>query len=154
MGTEPTLFPCPQCGTSRGAAESICPSCGWHPKPHSAPAIPLKSKTMGRFEALVLGCLTIAPLIYFALFFLTMFAAVAGINLLSGDSFRFLFICHFVVMMLIWILIAYYLVYLFRTDFVKSDQKALWAVVLFLGNCIAMPIFWYLYIWKPATRFD
>jgi len=28
---------------------------------------------------------------------------------------------------------------------------ALWANVIFLGDMIAMPIYWYLYIWKEAA---
>ena len=29
-------------------------------------------------------------------------------------------------------------------------MKALWAIVLFLGNIFAMPVYWYLYIWKGS----
>ncbi len=42
--------------------------------------------------------------------------------------------------------------YLFKTDVVPQDKKALWAVVLFLGNMISMPIFWYLYIWTKLKE--
>jgi hypothetical protein len=38
----------------------------------------------------------------------------------------------------------------FRTDRVPADKKALWAVVLFLGNFFAMPFYWYFYIWPKA----
>ncbi|NLG84554.1 MAG: hypothetical protein GX493_08130 [Firmicutes bacterium] len=41
-----------------------------------------------------------------------------------------------------------YIVNVFNTDLVDKDKKALWAVVLFFGNIIAMPIYWYLYIWR------
>ena len=53
-------------------------------------------------------------------------------------------------MVLQWCLIAFYLYSLFTTDFVEKSTKPLWAVVIFLGNIISMPIFWYLYMWKPA----
>jgi predicted metal-binding membrane protein len=58
------------------------------------------------------------------------------------------FAAHFLTMFLMFGLTAFYIVYLFRTDRIAQDKKALWAVVLFLGNIIAFPVFWYLYIWK------
>jgi len=48
--------------------------------------------------------------------------------------------------------LASYIVYLFKTKHVPKGKKALWAVVLFMGNIFAMPIFWYHYIWKPASE--
>ncbi len=45
-------------------------------------------------------------------------------------------------------LLAYYIYHVFTTDRLPQDKKALWAVVIFLGSAIAMPIYWYLYIWK------
>jgi hypothetical protein len=58
---------------------------------------------------------------------------------------------HFFTMIVIFALTAFYIVYLFKTDRVAQDKKALWAVVLFLGNMIAFPVFWYLYIWKEPA---
>jgi phosphatidylglycerophosphate synthase len=55
---------------------------------------------------------------------------------------------HFLTMLLMFGLTAFYIVYLFRTDRIAQDKKALWAIVLFMGNIIAFPVFWYLYIWK------
>jgi hypothetical protein len=51
-------------------------------------------------------------------------------------------------------LMAFYIVNVFRNDRVDKDKKALWAVVLFMGNMIAMPIYWYLYIWREAPAVD
>ena len=34
---------------------------------------------------------------------------------------------------------------------VSQDKKVLWAIVLFMGHVIAMPIFFWLYIW-PDPR--
>jgi hypothetical protein len=42
------------------------------------------------------------------------------------------------------------MVNVFRNDQVEKDKKVLWAVVIFMGNMIAMPIYWYLYIWKDV----
>jgi len=61
-----------------------------------------------------------------------------------------LFPLHFLTMLEILALLVIYIMHVFKTDSVPQDKKALWAVVLFLGNMIAMPIYWYLYIWKEA----
>jgi hypothetical protein len=50
------------------------------------------------------------------------------------------------------VLLVIYVVYLFKTDRVAQDKKALWAAVLLLGGLIAMPVFWYLYIWKQPAQ--
>jgi type II secretory pathway component PulM len=39
----------------------------------------------------------------------------------------------------------------FQSNRVSADKKALWAVVLFLGNIFAMPVYWYLYLWRPLS---
>jgi hypothetical protein len=44
-------------------------------------------------------------------------------------------------------LIAFYILFLFKTDRVPQDKKALWAAVLLLGNMLAMPVFFFLYVW-------
>jgi hypothetical protein len=49
------------------------------------------------------------------------------------------------------ILLVIYIRHVFKTDRVPQDKKSLWAVVLLLGSMIAMPIYWYLYIW-PESR--
>jgi len=43
-------------------------------------------------------------------------------------------------------LLVFYVVDLFRNPRVPSESRTLWAVVLFLGNIVAMPIYWALYI--------
>jgi hypothetical protein len=49
-------------------------------------------------------------------------------------------------------LTVFYMVNVFRNDRVDKDKKVLWAVVIFMGNMIAMPIYWYLYIWREETE--
>ena len=101
---------------------------------------------------MVIGFLTLIPVAYILFFFAVIMIAVMSAGAPNQGSFIFLFVMHFAVMILSWSLIGFYIYYLFKTDHVKQDQKALWAVVLFLGNMIAMPVFWYLYIWKPAEN--
>ena len=65
--------------------------------------------------------------------------------------FTLFFAGHILTMLWMFALTTFYIVYLFRTDRIAQDQKALWAIVLFFGNIIAFPIFWYLYIWKERS---
>ena len=53
---------------------------------------------------------------------------------------------------LIFMVLFGYIIYLFKTNNVPKDKKALWAVVLFLGHVVSIPIFWYHYVWKPASK--
>ena len=59
---------------------------------------------------------------------------------------------HLLTMLEILVLLVIYIVHVFKTDSVPQDKKALWAVVLFLGNMLAMPVYWYLYIWKEHRQ--
>ena len=48
-----------------------------------------------------------------------------------------------------WLLVASYMVYLFKTRYVPSGKRLLWAAALFFGNMFVMPIFWLFYVWRP-----
>lgn len=55
----------------------------------------------------------------------------------NDDTFRLVAIItplHFLTMTITFVLMVIYVVYLFRTDRVAKESKALWAVVLILGN--------------------
>ena len=46
-------------------------------------------------------------------------------------------------------LLVYYIINLINTAEVAANKKILWAVILFLSNPLFLPVYWYLYIWKP-----
>ena len=101
---------------------------------------------------MLLGLVTAIPLAYMLFFFLVIFFLTFGAGNPSDRSVTSIFVLHVLVIVLVWMLIPFYIWQLFKSDLVPNDKKALWAVVLFLGNMIAMPVFWYIYIWKPAER--
>ncbi len=110
---------------------------------------------------IVLGAFTFWPLIYMFLAMGLMAIAVLSNSLQSGPEsgllsvFGIMFVLHLFTTISTLVLISFYIVYLFRTDRVAQDKKALWAVVLFFGNVIAMPVFWFNYIWRepdPAPQ--
>ena len=109
---------------------------------------------MSRPKALLLALFTIWPLLYLLIFIGTVFSLVFGqfahptVGTQIPLEIRVLFPLHFFTMFEIMVLLAIYITFLFKTDRVPQDKKTLWAVVLFCGNLFAMPVFWYLYLWK------
>lgn len=107
---------------------------------------------MNKTKAIVLGAFTVWPIAYMLLFM----ATVAASFFLMRDGspqmppfFGLLIVLHLFTMLEMVGLLVCYLLHLFKTDAIPQDKKALWAVVLFMGNALAMPVYWYLYIWKP-----
>ncbi|MBX3451657.1 MAG: hypothetical protein KF777_19000 [Planctomycetaceae bacterium] len=111
-----------------------------------------RTQPFSQTVAALIGFLTCVPLSYLFFFMAIILIEVLGSEPMSRSSFMLLFVVHVLIIVLVWCLIGFYIYFLFKSDFVKQDQKALWAVVLFLGNMLAMPVFWYLYIWKPAEE--
>jgi len=104
---------------------------------------------------MALGACTLWPIIYMFLFMGIMFSQVIMMDFggkpVAGEMpiiMKIIFPLHFLTMIWILGLIAIYIRHIFKTEAVPQDKKALWAVVIFCGNMIAMPVYWYLYIWK------
>jgi hypothetical protein len=111
---------------------------------------------MRKSTKILLGLGTLWPFIYLILFFIFVFSTVfflAGGNQ-QGDPpviFFAVFALHFLTILWVMALTVFYMVNVFKNDRVDKDKKVLWAVVLFMGNMIAMPIYWYLYFWKEPA---
>ena len=114
---------------------------------------------LSRTAVLLLALPTAWPFLYMIFFMLWMFSSVfmmemnppRGKNEMPLD-FMILMVLHLGTMMMTFALMIFYIVHLFKTPRVANDKKALWAVVLFLGNMFAMPVYWYLYMWKPLRE--
>ena len=115
---------------------------------------------LSRPAAIVVAVLTLAPWAFFISFF-AYFARHFPTDPVSTApppdeffrNFNTVFRLQLLFMGFLVALLAFYIVHVFRTDRVPSDKKALWAVVLFLGNLFAMPVYWYLYVW-PKSEAD
>ena len=46
----------------------------------------------------------------------------------------------------------YYVVHVYRNKSIAKDKKHLWAALLFFGNIIVYPFYWYLHIWREAKK--
>lgn len=111
---------------------------------------------MSKTAKLLLGLVTIWPFAYMILFFITIVSLAffgRGSEPAVGPPplIALILPLHLLTMLVIMALTVFYMVNVFRNERVVKDQKVLWAVVLFLGNVLAMPIYWYLYIWKEAS---
>jgi len=98
---------------------------------------------------LFFGVLTVLPLAYMA-YFMWRMPFISSAQPPSRAEFDSFFRIHVTATLAIFAIIGICIVYLFRTDRVPQAKKALWAVVLFMGNMIALPIFWFIYI-RPAA---
>ncbi len=110
---------------------------------------------LGKPARLLLGLATLWPVLYlfiFLIFFVYLFTRtlVPGSGPASGPErwFMLIFPLHLLTILLSFGLTAIYIVDVFINDHVARAIKALWAVVLFMGGLIAMPIYWYLYFWR------
>jgi hypothetical protein len=98
------------------------------------------------------------PFIYGIIFFIIMLSTISSMPLHGRpdagafeDMFRFIIPLHLLTMLDVLGLTIFYMVNVFRNDRVVKDKKALWAAVLFLGNVIAFPVYWYYYIWPEKN---
>jgi len=101
--------------------------------------------------ALLIGLLTVWPIIYIVGFMVVVFGAVmrATSTLQPGlfPRFDLLMAMHLGTMAVMAWLMVFYLVHVFRNP-ALGDKRVLWAVVLFMGSFIAMPVYWFLYVWR------
>ncbi|HEV7395505.1 MAG TPA: hypothetical protein VGN86_03250 [Pyrinomonadaceae bacterium] len=103
---------------------------------------------MTKGSKLLLGAATVWPIFYMLFFFVFIMASVFMGNDGPGPLFAIVIPLHILTMLLMFALTVFYIVNVFRNERVSKDMKVLWAVVIFMGNLIAMPIYWYLYIWR------
>ena len=102
----------------------------------------------------LLGLASLWPFVYMIFFFIFVLSSFFFLSSSPGQefgppvSFMVVFLLHLLTILWIMALTVFYIVNVFRNERVDKDKKVLWAVVLFMGNIIAMPIYWYLYIWK------
>lgn len=120
---------------------------------------------MKRYAKIILGVATIWPILHLCLLFITLIflalkavilgnelstaAKEPGIWLSSLFALGSLTLPWWAAMSII------YIVNVYTNDRVDKQSKLLWAVILFVGNMLAMPIYWYLYIWRelpPETK--
>jgi heme/copper-type cytochrome/quinol oxidase subunit 3 len=111
---------------------------------------------MSKKKALTLGVFTLLPFLYiifFIVFFLGIFTTMANSQNNSFNSIFFIiFPIHFGIIIEIIVLLIIYIKNVFNNENIEETKRTLWALVLFFGNIIAMPVYWYINIWKPIKK--
>lgn len=116
---------------------------------------------MSKPAKILLGLATLWPIAYLFVFLAFFISMVIGMTNAPGDhgpaafptAFIVLFVLHGLTMLWLIGLLVFYIANVFRNDRVQKDMKVLWALVLFMGSMISMPIYWYLYVWRePAAE--
>jgi hypothetical protein len=103
----------------------------------------------------LLAALTVWPLFYFFGFTVWVVAILAwGDRDSVGDEWDVLLPLHVATMLLTVGLTVVYVLHVFRSGRVREDQRLLWAAIIFVGNVLAMPFYWYLYVWREPARAD
>jgi uncharacterized membrane protein YqjE len=49
-------------------------------------------------------------------------------------------------------LMVFYMFNVYRNNRIAKNQRILWVALLFFGNIIVYPIYWYLYIWREPKK--
>src|SRR3954470_3519267 len=108
--------------------------------------------------AIVIGLVTLWPLVYFCLF-LVFFVYMALTIFQHAPHyqpdpriFSYIVIPHVGTMFLSIALATFYIVHVFKNAALKDERRALWAVVLFMGLPLSAPVYWWMFIWRPALH--
>jgi len=98
----------------------------------------------------VLGAMSVWPLVYVPLFICVMFFGGEWLF----ESFHYVIAVHGMTTLLGLALTVGYAVHALRDERLPMEQRLLWAVILFVGNLLAAPVYFYVRILKaPAPRF-
>src|SRR5258706_15126116 len=104
--------------------------------------------TFSKPVKIALGVISVWPLIYIPLFMSFLFSNLFFTSP-NGIPSQFLsiFILQTLTVLSNIILLIFYIIDIFNNEHLKGEKKTLWTIVLFFGGMIAMPIYWYLYVW-------
>ncbi|MEA2474831.1 MAG: hypothetical protein QOE06_2746 [Thermoleophilaceae bacterium] len=97
----------------------------------------------------LLGVASIWPAVWTAIF-LAGFMLLSVVGPENGTGFTVvfygIFAGHVLTIIETFVVIAYYIVWMMKQDQVPDERKTLWVVILLMGNALALPIFWFVYV--------
>ncbi len=107
-----------------------------------------------------LGIATIWPIAWMFIFMISMFTFFFSFAGRPGQPepgpilflFPVIILLHFVTVFGSLALIIYYIFDIFKNERLEQNYKIMWTVLLFFAGMLAMPIYWYLYIWRDAPE--
>lgn len=103
---------------------------------------------MTKKSKIVLGIATLWPLLYTFIFFA--FVLLAVFTASNSTGFEIILLLHIFTIMWMFCLVVIYILNVFKNDQIIQEIKILWALLIFFGNVVTMPVYWYLYIWRDS----
>lgn len=110
---------------------------------------------MSRNKKLFLGVCTVWPIAYTGLFIMLVFSQFVLMSSSQEPGFFFtqfavVFVLHGLTMLGTLVLLVYYVYHAFNNPRLAdgTNKQLLWVLILFVGNQLAMPIYWYKHIWS------
>ena len=112
---------------------------------------------MSKAKKFVILGFTLYPVGYIIYFMSFMFSMVARLDDPSSmgavTMFQSIFVLHILAMLIMMVILAIYAIHLVKNKYLKDEMRIVWAILLFFGNMITMPVYWYMHIWKePQSR--
>jgi hypothetical protein len=105
---------------------------------------------MTKNRALFLAGLTLWPYLFMLLGWLL---DLSGLFPSTSTEAPVAFVLFLLVLALTFLLVPalliFYLVYLLTRPALSLDRKLVWVALLVIGHVLIMPLFWYLFVWKP-----
>ena len=102
--------------------------------------------------SLLIGIVTLWPLVYFVLFlasgFLDVSSGTAQDAMPIFGTFKTMMTLHLATMGLMLLLMIFYIVHAFKNLALTSDKRLHWVIVLFFGSFVAGIIHWFHYVWR------
>jgi hypothetical protein len=100
---------------------------------------------VSRPVAALIGIASVLPLVYLIYFIWH----VTSLEHTGLTRFEALLVLHVTTVALVVVLLMVgYLLLIYRSGLLPSERRTLWAVVLFIGNVFAFPVFWYFFLWR------
>ncbi len=113
---------------------------------------------MNKRNKIFLGILTFLPIIY--IIFFVLFIIFNLIFSFEGKSFKLglekyfitVFLLHFLTMFIVFSLFIVYLMNIIKNERLDQTHKLLWAILIFVGNIIAMVAYFFIYIFPERKE--
>ncbi|MEM9189731.1 MAG: hypothetical protein AAGF12_11180 [Myxococcota bacterium] len=106
---------------------------------------------MNRVIKGLLGLLSVFPFVWIFVFTAFIFMSFGQDPSAMTTMFEFILPLHFLAVFGSLGLLVGYIVHLVRDETLETNAKVLWAVILVGVGLLALPVYWYLRIWKGTT---
>lgn len=108
----------------------------------------------------MLGALTVWPVFFLSIFvplwivFVLFFFASRSTSMWMNVGIVTLWGLAAVTILIGFALLAYYIVHIFRNERLDKRSALGWLLGMWMGNFMAMPVYWFLHVWKEPAPED